>query len=43
MKGHWLGFNWICSKARKIQQDLTGDPDLPIPHYVVINLIQINN
>ena len=42
-KGHRVDFNWIWSKARRIQRIQTGNPEATIGHHVVVNFIKRNN
>ena len=42
-KGHRVDFNWIWSKARKIQRAQTDNPDATIGRHVIQNVIKRNN
>ena len=42
-KGHRVDFNWIWSKARKIQRPQTDNPDATIRRHVIQNVIKRNN
>ena len=42
-KGHRVDFNWIWSKAQKIQRAQTANPDTTIRRHVIQNVIKRNN
>ena len=42
-KGHRVNFGWLWSRARKIQRQLTDDPNATVRKHVITNFIKRNN